>query len=147
MSKANAIHQIPAVGYLRRSTDRQEASIPEQRNAVQQYADEKGYKIVREYVDDAISGDDTDKRLDFQRMIADAQEKGDFQAILVWDQDRFGRFSPHEASYWTWPLARAGIQLVTVDKGPIDWNDFTEWLTYSGTQHGNHQCLRDLSRN
>lgn len=145
MAKSNGITK--AVGYLRRSTDKQEASIPDQRTAVQEYADKHGYKILRWYIDDAISGDDTAKRLDFQRMIADAQDKGDFAAILVWDQDRFGRFSPHEASYWTWPLAQAGIQLVTTDKGPIDWSDFTEWLTYSVNQHGKHQFLRDLSRN
>ena len=73
-------------------------------------------------------------------MLADAERRTDFKAILVWDQDRFGRFSPHEASYRTYPLAQAGIQLVTTDKGPIDWNDFTEWLTYSVNQHGNfHQ--------
>jgi DNA invertase Pin-like site-specific DNA recombinase len=138
---------IPAVGYLRRSTDKQEASIPEQRRAIQQYADEHGYNIIRWYTDDAISGDETEKRHEFQRMIADAKERQDFEAILCWDQDRFGRFSPHEASYWTWPLAQAGIQLVTVAKGPIDWNDFVQWLTYSVNQHGKHEFLRDLSRN
>ncbi len=138
---------VPAVGYARRSTDKQEASIPDQVKAVQRYADDNGYKILRWYTDDAISGDDTKRRLDFHRMLADAKNKGDFQAIIVWDQDRFGRFSPHEASYWTWPLSEAGIQLVTVVKGPIDWTDFTEWLMYSVNQHGKHQYLQDLSRN
>lgn len=65
---------------------------------------------------------------------------------LCWDQDRFGRFSPHEASYWTWPLAQAGIKLVTTNKGPIDWSNFTQWMTYSFDQHGNHQFLQKLSR-
>jgi DNA invertase Pin-like site-specific DNA recombinase len=138
---------INAVGYLRCSTDKQETSIDDQRTAVQQHADAHGYAIVRWYVDDGISGDDTEKRLDFLRMMADAGDRADFNAILVWDQDRFGRFSPHEASFRTWPLAQAGIQLVTTDKGPIDWSDFTEWLTYSVNQQGKHQFLRDLSRN
>jgi DNA invertase Pin-like site-specific DNA recombinase len=138
---------IAAVGYLRRSTDKQEASIREQRSAVQRYADEHGYQLLRWYTDDAISGDETEKRADFQRMIADARERRDFAAILCWDQDRFGRFSPHEASYWTWPLARAGVQLVTIDRGPIDWSDFMQWLTYSVNQQGKHQFLKDLSRN
>jgi DNA invertase Pin-like site-specific DNA recombinase len=138
---------INAVGYARRSTDKQEASIPDQVKAVERYAEERGYKILRWYTDDAISGDDTKKRRDFLRMIEDAQQRRDFEAILVWDQDRFGRFSPHEASYWTFPLAQAGIQLVTVDKGPIDWNDFVQRLTYSVNQHGKHEFLKDLSRN
>lgn len=139
--------KIPAVGYLRRSTDKQEASIAEQRNAVQKYADEHGYRILRWYTDDGISGDATEKRHDFQKMVADASNRRDFQAILCWDQDRFGRFSPHEASYWTFPLAKAGVTLVTTNKGPIDWNDFVQWLTYSVNQHGKHEFLRDLSRN
>jgi DNA invertase Pin-like site-specific DNA recombinase len=138
---------VPAVGYLRRSSDKQEASIPDQRKAVQQYADKHGYRILRWYIDDGISGDDTGHRRAFQQMLKEAQDPGGFQVILVWDQDRFGRFSPHEASYWTWPLAQAGIRLVTVDKGPIDWNDFVQWLTYSVTQHGKHEFLKDLSRN
>ena len=85
--------------------------------------------------------------LDFLRMLADAQDKADFKAILCWQQDRFGRFSPLEASYRIYPLAQARVQLVTTDKGPIDWNDFTDWLTYSVNQHGKHEFLKDHSRN
>jgi site-specific DNA recombinase len=137
---------IPAVAYFRVSTDKQETSIVEQTNAVQEYAAKRGYAILRSYVDDAVSGDDTKNRHEFQRMIADTTDKGDFKAILCWDQSRFGRFSPQEAGYWTWPLIEANIQLVTVDKGPIDWNDFTGWLTYNVGQHGKHQFLKDLSK-
>lgn len=143
---------IPAVGYLRRSTDRQEASIQEQRWSVDDYASRHGYSICIHlgdggfYCDDAISGDATDKRDAFQRMIKDGS-RGLFRAIIVWDQDRFGRFDPHEASYWTWPLRKAGVQLVTVDRGPVDWSDFVQWLTYSIHQHGKHEFLQSLSRN
>ncbi|MCE9530986.1 MAG: recombinase family protein, partial [Planctomycetes bacterium] len=136
-----------AVGYLRCSSDKQEFSIDDQRMEIQAYALRHGYKIIRWYTDDCISVDDNKNRHEFQRMIADANNKPEFTAILVWDQDRFGRFSPHEASYWTWPLSKAGVQLVTTNKGPIDWSDFTEWLTYSVNQHGKHEFLRDLSRN
>src|SRR5437899_1970944 len=115
MSQANGhIPQlVPAVGYLRRSTDKQEASIPDQTKAVQRYADEKGYRILRWYTDDAISGDDTANRLGFRQMLADArEERADFKAILCWDQDRFGRFDSIEAGYWIHPLRQAEIVLV-----------------------------------
>src|SRR5262245_23009219 len=90
---------VPAVGYLRRSSDNasQETSIEDQEAAVSKYAADNGYQILRWYADDAISGDATEKRLEFLRMIADAQELRDFRAILSWDQARFGRFDSIEA--------------------------------------------------
>src|SRR5262249_60861436 len=30
--------------------------------------------------------------------------------------------------------------------GPIDWNDFIQWLTYSVNQHGKHEFLKDLGK-
>ena len=137
---------VPAVGYTRRSTDKQETSIADQTQAIQRYADDKGYRIVRWYTDDAISGDDTQNRLGFQRMLVEAQEKHDFEVVICWDQSRFGRFSPQEAGYWTYQFSRANVGLVTVDKGPIDWNDFTGWLTYSVNQHSKHDYLVQLSK-
>src|SRR5262245_57114051 len=78
---------IDAVTYLRRSSDdpSQEYSIEDQRKHVTEFAAEKGYRVVREYVDDGISGDNTAKRKDFLRMIDDAQRLGDFKAIVCWD--------------------------------------------------------------
>src|SRR5262249_14520023 len=143
MSKKTTTSQhVPAVGYVRRSTDKQEASLPEQKKAIQGYAAEKGYNILRWYEDDAISGDDTEKRHGFLRMVADAQEQRDFQFVICWDQSRFGRFSPQEAGHWTYLLSKAGVGLVTVDKGLIDWDDFTGWLTYSVDQHSKHDFLK-----
>jgi site-specific DNA recombinase len=136
---------VPAVAYYRRSDDdKQKMSITGQRTKVEEYAVKNGYTILREYVDDGISGDDTDKRLDFLRMHADAQEKGDFRAVLVWMQDRYGRFPPDEAIHWTFILAKAGVQLVTLDKGPIER---AEWMQYGMDQHGKHEFLKDLSGN
>jgi len=77
-----------AVAYLRRSTDKQEQSLGDQRVEVSRYAEEHGYQVIREYVDDAISGTSAEERPGFQRMIADAQA-GDFQAVIVWNSDRF----------------------------------------------------------
>jgi DNA invertase Pin-like site-specific DNA recombinase len=128
------------------STDRQETSIADQRAAVLEYAAKHGYKIIREYKDEGISGDATEKRKEFQRMIADA-ERGDFEVVLCWDQDRFGRFDPMEAGYWVKPLRDAGVRLETVAQGKIDWTDFAGRIIYAVQQEGKHQFLRDLSRN
>jgi DNA invertase Pin-like site-specific DNA recombinase len=138
---------IPAAGYLRRSTNKQEKSLDDQRREIERYAAEHGYVIVRWYIDDGISGDATDKRLDFQRMHKDACNGRDFDVILCWDQDRFGRFNSMEAGFWIHPLMQAGVRLATVTEGPVDWNDFAGRMVYSIKQEGKHQFLVDLSRN
>jgi site-specific DNA recombinase len=129
------------------STDRQDKSVAEQREAVERYAREHGYKIIRDYLDEGISGDKTEKRLDFKRMIADAQDRADYELIVAWDQDRFGRFNSIEAGHWIYPLMQAGIRLETIAQGKIDWNDFSGRLMYQIQQEGKHQFLRDLARN
>jgi DNA invertase Pin-like site-specific DNA recombinase len=138
---------VPAVAYYRMSSDRQEASIAEQREAVERYAAEHGYRIVREYIDEGISGDATERRKQFQAMHKAACNGRDFEAILVWDQDRFGRFDSMEAGYWVHPLRQAGVKLVSVGDGVVSWDDFTGRVIYSIKAEGKHQFLRDLSRN
>src|SRR5262245_20670968 len=137
---------LSAVAYYRMSSDRQEASIPDQRAAVEAHAVKHGYQIIREYMDPGISGDDTERRVEFQRMLRDAKDIGDFQVILCWDQDRFGRFDPLEAGYWIKPLRDAGVRLETVAQGRIDWEDLAGRLIYAVQQEGKHAFLRDLSR-
>ncbi|MEK3884961.1 recombinase family protein [Paenibacillus sp. PL2-23] len=80
--------------YLRVSSEQQaerDLSIPAQREALQQYADERGWRIVDEYVDEAKSAKN-DARPDFQRMVAAAQQPNrNFEAIVVHKFDRFSR--------------------------------------------------------
>ena len=137
----------PAVGYVRMSTDKQEDSPEQQRAEISKLAKREGYRIVRWYEDHGISGARTHKRPEFRRMIRDAEERGDFKAILCWDQDRFGRFDSIEAGEWVSPLRRVGVELVTVCQGRIDWADFAGRLIYQITQEGKHRFLVDLSRN
>jgi site-specific DNA recombinase len=139
-------HQETAVLYLRMSDERQERSIPEQRAELLKYAKKHGYRVLREYADSAISGDDTVRRVGFLRMREDAQ-KGGFQVVLCWDQDRFGRFDPIEGGYWILPFRNAGVRLETIAQGRIDWNDFAGRLLYLVQQEAKHAYLRDLSRN
>lgn len=132
--------------YYRMSTDRQGASIPDQREAVRAYAARHGYKIIREFQDDGISGDETQKRLQFQLMIREAVV-AKVETILVWDQDRLGRFNSLEAGYWLFPLYQAGVKIESLDKGVLDWDDFSGRLIFTVQQEGKHEFLRNLSRN
>lgn len=137
---------IASVGYIRMSTDKQETSPEQQRQEIQAYAAKHGYNILRWYADLGISGDRTEKRLQFQQMITDAED-GRFKAILCWDQDRFGRFDSLESGYWIHPLRKRGVQLVTCTDGPVDWSTFAGRMLYGMKQEGKHQFLVDLSNN
>ena len=137
---------IPAVSYVRMSDAKQEASPDQQRAEIVKLAERHGYQLIREYLDSAISGDRTEKRVAFRQMREDARQ-GNFKAVLCWDQDRFGRFDPIEAGYWIKPFRDAGVKLVTVGQGIVDWDTFTGRLTYFVQQEGKHAFLRDLSRN
>lgn len=137
---------IPAVFYIRMSSDKQDASPQQQRDELAKLAARDGFHLVGEYTDEAISGDATDKRHGFQRMIRDAV-KGKFKAILCWDQDRFGRFDSVEAGFYIHPLRQAGVRLVTVAQGTVDWTTFAGRLIYNVQQEGKHAYLVDLSRN
>lgn len=134
------------VTYIRRSTSRQEASISDQRAQLKILAKTLGVTVVREYVDDAVSGDDIAHRLEFQRMVADAS-KGAFSIILVWDLDRFSRSDTIDSSFWVKPLRDAGIVLHTIAQGRIDWSEFAGRMMWTLQQEAKHQFLRDLSRN
>lgn len=79
-----------AVIYARYSSHSQgEQSIEGQLEKAYSYASSKGYRVVHEYIDRAQSGR-TDKRDEFQQMLKDTAKK-QFQVIIIWKVDRFGR--------------------------------------------------------
>ena len=73
---------IPAVGYARRSTDMQERSIPDQQAAVERWATEHGYRVLRWYIDDAVSGTSARGRDAFEQMMKAAENGRDFETVL-----------------------------------------------------------------
>lgn len=79
-----------AICYYRYSSDAQrEVSIKQQAEAAHNYAQEKGYHIIREYQDSAMSGT-RDDRPDFQRMLREVEELKPAYLIL-WKTDRLSR--------------------------------------------------------
>ena len=70
-----------------RQTDR---SIEGQLEDDYAFARKYDLNIVHVYIDRRISGTDFEHRDDFNRMIADAAKK-QFEYIIVWKTDRFGR--------------------------------------------------------
>jgi len=108
----------PAVAYLRRSTDRQEQSIGDQRKALERHAQEHGFDILDFYVDDAISGTSSEERKAFLKLIEDAGTEGcPWRYVLVYDIKRFGRLDNDEAGYYRFQLRKAGVEVVYISEG------------------------------
>ncbi len=106
-----------AVGYARRSTDRQEHSLADQRSAIEDHAERHGIEIVGWYSDDAISGASVDARQAFRQMLTDAQDSGRcWGYVLVYDVSRFSRGDLDEAGYLRYRFRQAGVEVVYVNE-------------------------------
>ena len=82
-----------AAEYVRVSTEHQEYSIVNQQAAIAEYAAQNDFEIVKTYADPARSGLDIKHRPGLQRLIDDVVGgRADFQAVLVFDVSRWGRF-------------------------------------------------------
>lgn len=134
-----------AVGYVRRSTDRQEQSIDDQKNILVKYAEEQGIRLHKFYVDDAISGTYTLKRKAFLQMIEDAEGPSrKFDSIVVYDIKRFGRVDNDEAGYYRHRLKMQGVEVLYVTE---NFNgDYTDDLLRPVKQWQARQESKDLSK-
>ncbi len=84
--------QLRAVGYCRTSGEgqRDNTSIPEQRQGIESFCSRNGWQFLRHYVDESKTGSKIAGRDDFQQMLRDAANGG-FDVVVVLDIDRFGR--------------------------------------------------------
>ena len=79
-----------AVIYARYSSHKQrEESIERQLEICHKFAEDNDYEVITEYCDREQSGR-TDNRLNFQKMMKDA-ERREFEAVIILKQDRFAR--------------------------------------------------------
>ena len=101
-----------AVIYARYSSENQsEESITAQLRACRDYARHNKMVVVGEYIDRAQSAR-SDKRTDFQRMIADSK-KHLFDVVIVHKLDRFSR-DRYDHAYYRRELRNAKVQLRSV---------------------------------
>jgi len=113
LDPAPSTSTIPAAQYVRMSTEHQQYSTENQRDAIAEYARARGYQIVKTYADDGKSGLRIEGRESLQRMLADVQAgKAPFKVILVYDVSRWGRFQDSdESAYYEYACKRAGIHV------------------------------------
>ena len=95
------------------STEHQQYSTQNQRDAIRNYADARGIEIIRTYADEGKSGLRIHGRAALQQLLGDvAAGQTDFSVILVYDVSRWGRFQDaDESAYYEYLCRRAGIQV------------------------------------
>jgi DNA invertase Pin-like site-specific DNA recombinase len=95
------------------STDLQKYSTENQLDTIRGYAERRGFEIIRIYEDSGRSGLRVDGRDGLQRLMRDVQSQApDFEAILVYDVSRWGRFQDaDEGAYYEHLCSRAGIRV------------------------------------
>lgn len=103
-----------AAQYVRMSTEHQRYSTENQSDAIAHYAEQRGIEIVRTYSDEGKSGLRIQGRDGLKQLIDDIQSgKADFEAVLVYDISRWGRFQDaDESAYYEYICKRAGISVI-----------------------------------
>lgn len=96
------------------STEHQRYSTENQSDAIKHYAEQRGTEIVRTYSDEGKSGLRIQGRDGLKQLIDDIQSgKADFEAVLVYDISRWGRFQDaDESAYYEYICKRAGISVI-----------------------------------
>ena len=134
-------HYIAGLYYrLSQEDERQgeSVSIDNQRTILRKYAEERGFEIHDEYIDDGISGT-TFQRPEVQRLLDDAKTGG-INTIIVKDLSRFGRNYIEVGQYVDYVFPAFGIRFIAIqdnvdtenrDSGAMEMmpimNVFNEW--------------------
>jgi DNA invertase Pin-like site-specific DNA recombinase len=106
--------RMRAAQYVRMSTDHQRYSTENHAEAIRQYAERHAMTIVRTYADEGKSGLSLEGRDALKSLLADvAGGRADYEAILVYDVSRWGRFQDaDESAAYEYQCRRAGIRVV-----------------------------------
>ncbi len=107
----SATEQVRAVIYTRVSTEMQsETSMQEQERRCRQFAEYRGYEVVRTYKDYGKSGTNTNRE-EYQQMMADIDS---WDIVILFKLDRIHR-SSHNANLWATELNKKGKNFAALD--------------------------------
>ena len=135
-----------AIGYIRRSTNRQEESLEQQRAKLETFAAARGWKLLEVFVDDAISGSDMN-RPGLEAMVNRAQNDKDIGAVLAWERNRLARpKDPVDGLMLERRLINAGKRVFYVATGQEADRTFASGLISYVEHYQSGDYLRKLSR-
>ncbi|HPF39857.1 MAG TPA: recombinase family protein [Phycisphaerae bacterium] len=136
-----------AYAYLRASTDRQDASVPAQREAIFEFCGREGIEVVDWFSDDGVSGKSFD-RSDYRRMRAliVGGNPDNVGHVIVWSLSRFARVNPDDYIVEKRDLAKAGVTIVSTTEGIRGESGIADGLLSYISAHQNHEYLVKLSK-
>lgn len=104
---------IPAAQYLRMSREHQRYSVRNQARAIAAYAEDRGFKIVKTYIDRGKSGLTLSQRPGLQALLSDVlKPQRAFNRVLVLDVSRWGRFQNlDQSSHYEFICFEAGVPI------------------------------------
>ena len=102
--------------YARKSTeqngtDADAKSVARQKDDARAFAVSKGWGIGQVYADDAVSGAETRKLLDRQRLLDAIRTGPPFQVLVMRDASRFSRRDGDEAFSELKAITKAGVEV------------------------------------
>ena len=106
--------RVRAAQYVRMSTENQQYSTQNQADKILEYASSRNIDIVRTYADEGKSGLTFNGRFALRQLVNDVESRNcDFEAILVYDVSRWGRYQDSdEAAHYEFICKRAGVKII-----------------------------------
>lgn len=135
---------ILAAAYIRMSRDKQADSPERQRRQIEEYAQRHGFKIVRWYRDDGMTGTESAKRAGYQQLLTDAP-MGAFSAVLLAELSRMSREDLFSVIPQWGVLRDAGVKIVSCQRGEIDFNTMGGFITAIIDQFSSHDEVRKFA--
>jgi site-specific DNA recombinase len=137
---------MKTLGYVRRSTDKQDLSLEQQREKLQAFAASRGWELVEVFEDDAISGSEMN-RPGLRAMMERAKDSQDIGGVLAWDRNRLARpKDPMDGMMLERELLQQGKRVVYAGTGQEADRSFASGLIGYVEHYQNGDYLRKLSR-
>lgn len=127
---------IPAVGYVRCSTEMQEDSPEQQKKEIEMFTTKFGYVIQEWFTDFGKSGTTFTQRSEFMRLMHVVENHPNFKAVICYDESRWGRaIDAEENTYWRVHFRKHGVDVVLVKSSIDPKHEFAPMLkAFEGVQ-------------
>lgn len=129
--------------YKRCSSKKQDTSIAIQTDRLAPFVKQNGYKVIDTFTDDGHSGAiRQEKRVEFWAMLERLDE---VDGIVCLNTSRFGRLDSIKAAPIKEQLRKAGVVLIMLDGGTVDFTKSTDRIVSGVKSEVDHQKLLDIS--